>query len=436
MIFNVYSKRKIIAAVVAIALTATFLIPSIAKSAGSASADALSSIKIKSAYGVLMDADSGNIIYDKGGDEKIYPASTSKILTCIVAIENSEMDDVVTVSQNALKGQANNGAHIGLKAGEKLSMEDALYGMMLESANDAAIAIAETISGSEEEFAKLLNEKAKELGLENSHFVTPNGLYDDDHYTTARDLAVITKYAMENDEFMKIFSSYKHILSPTNMRSDSLDIYTSHKMTKYKSMEYDGVIGGKTGYVDESKCNVVTAAERDGMTLICVTARCDNIIDAYNDSTALLNGGFANYASMDVSPVGGTGAFDDMIADGGYKISHSSLAGSTMKAVLPKDADTSQITFKINDNDVAFPIKEGEVTGQMQAVYDGNIVGVANITAEKDMGFFGYAFSIVVKIILAVVIIMAVTIIALRIHFTSKRKSRRMARASAPKQRI
>ena len=224
MFSNFFTKRKIIAAAVALILIIVFLIPSIAKGSSSETdaANELSSVKVKSKYAVIMDADSGNILYNKGGDETIYPASTSKILTCIVAIENSEMDDIVTVSQNALKGQENNGAHIGLKAGEKLTMKDALYGMMLESANDAAIAIAESISGSEEEFAKLLNEKAKELGLENSHFVTPNGLFDDEHYTTAKDLAIITKYAMENEEFLKIFSAYKYIMSPTNMRSDEL----------------------------------------------------------------------------------------------------------------------------------------------------------------------------------------------------------------------
>ena len=220
MLIKYFTKRKLITAAVALILAAAFLVPSIAKGAASDSADALSSVKVKSSYAVVMDANSGNILYNKGGDETIYPASTSKILTCIVAIENSEMDDIVTVSQNALKGQENNGAHIGLKAGEKLTMKDALYGMMLESANDASIAIAESISGSEEEFAKLLNEKAKELGLENSHFVTPNGLFDDEHYTTAKDLAIITKYAMENEEFLKIFSAYKYIMSPTNMRSD------------------------------------------------------------------------------------------------------------------------------------------------------------------------------------------------------------------------
>ena len=159
MLIKYFTKRKLITAAVALILAAAFLVPSIAKGAASDSADALSSVKVKSKYAVIMDADSGNILYNKGGDETIYPASTSKILTCIVAIENSEMDDIVTVSQNALKGQENNGAHIGLKAGEKLTMKDALYGMMLESANDASIAIAESISGSEEEFAKLLNEK-------------------------------------------------------------------------------------------------------------------------------------------------------------------------------------------------------------------------------------------------------------------------------------
>ena len=422
MFTKFFRKQKIITAAVALILIVAFLLPSAARGSKSVSADAMKAVSINSPYGIVMDADSGNILYDKGGNEMIYPASTSKILTCIVAIENSDMDDTVTVSQNALKGQADNGAHIGLKAGEKLSMKDALYGMMLESANDAAIAIAETISGSEAEFAKLLNDKAEELGLENSHFVTPNGLFDEDHYTTAKDLAIITRYAMKNEEFLKIFSSYKHVLDATNMRSEKLDIYSSHKMTKYKSMEYDGVIGGKTGYVEESKCNVVTAAERNGLTLICVTARCDNIINAYKDSAALLDSGFANYSKTEVSPGKDKKSFKDMIDDGNYKIKHSSLSDNTLTAVVPKDADTSEITFEIEDADISFPVKKGDITGTMKAIYDGNVVGVADIKADSDLGFFSYALSVAVKAIITIVIIGILIILALRIYFTSKRK--------------
>lgn len=430
MFSNFFPKRKIIAAAVALILIIVFLIPSIAKGSSSETdaANELPSVKVKSKYAVVMDADSGNILYNKGGDETIYPASTSKILTCIVAIENSEMDDIVTVSQSALKGQENNGAHIGLKAGEKLTMKDALYGMMLESANDAAIAIAESISGSEEEFAKLLNEKAEELGLDNSHFVTPNGLFDEEHYTTAKDLAIITKYAMENEKFLKIFSAYKYIMSPTNMRSDKLDIYTSHKMTKYKSMEYDGIIGGKTGYIEESKCNVVTAAERNGIKLICVTAKCDNIIDAYNDSTKLLDSSFENYSKVKISASENQDKFEDMLKSSNYKIKHSSISDEDLSAVIPKDADISKITYKIKEEKASYPIKKGAVTGKLQMLYDGNIVGTANIIADKDLSFWGYTMSVAVKVILAIAILLIITIVVLRIYFTFKRKRKKISR--------
>lgn len=387
--------------------------------------DVIKSVNIKSPYAILMDADSGNILYSQGENERIYPASTSKILTAIVAIENSDPTDQVTVSQNALKGQENNGAHVGLKAGEVMSMNDALYAMMLDSANDAAIAIAESISGSEEEFAKLLNKKAKELKLENSHFVTPNGLFDEEHYTTVKDLALITKYAMKNEEFMEIFSAYKHIMEPTNMRSNPLDIYTSHKMTIYKSMEYEGVIGGKTGYIEESKCNVVTAAERNDIKLLCVTAKCDSIIDSYNDTAALFDAGFTNYMSAEVSPSSSQKSFQNMIENGDYAMRHSSAESEKIKVVIPKTADNKDISFKTTKVKTSFPIKEGSTTGKIQAVYNGNVVGTMDIIADKDMSFLGFIFLSAIKIIAYILIILTVAVVVLRIYFTQKKQKRR-----------
>lgn len=177
-------------------------------------------VKIKCKSGIVMDYETGAILYEKNPHKKIYPASTTKVLTAIVAIENSKMTDVLTVSENALKGQEDNGTHVGLKKGEKITMKDALYSMMLESANDSAIAIAEGISGSEENFSKLLNAKVKELDLKDSNFVTPNGLFHNNHYTTAYDMAKIIQYAYKNEEFRKLYSTNKYVMAKTNKRKE------------------------------------------------------------------------------------------------------------------------------------------------------------------------------------------------------------------------
>lgn len=381
-------------------------------------------LDIKSTYAILIDADSGNVLYDQGSDEKIYPASTTKILTAIVALENSDLDEVITVSENALKGQENGGTHIGLEAGEQLTMEDALYGMMLESANDCAIAIAEHVGGSEEGFAKLLNKKAEELGLENSHFVTPNGFFHEDHYTTARDLATLTQYAIKNEDFLKIFSAYKYTLAPTNKRSEPLDIYTTHALAKYKSMAYEPFVGGKTGYIEESKTNIVSLAEKNNIRLISVTAKCDVRTEAFADSKKLLEAGFNNYKSVEVKPGSSSLSFEKMLKKGGYVLKRSSISDDKITAVIPNDADASDITFELVKEENSFPVKKGALTATINAIYDGDVVGSISATADKDMSLAGFIIIMALKIIACIFIALVVIILVLRVIFTIKRKKR------------
>ncbi len=382
-------------------------------------------LDIKSTYAILIDADSGNVLYDQGSDEQIYPASTTKILTAIVALENSDLDDVITVSENALKGQENGGTHIGLEAGEKLTMNDALYGMMLESANDCAIAIAEYIGGSEDGFAELLNEKAKELGLKDSHFVTSNGFFHEDHYTTARDLATLTQYAIKNEDFLKIFSAYKYTLAPTNKRSEPLDIYTTHALAKYKSMAYDAFVGGKTGYIEESKINLVSLAEKNNIRLICVTAKCGVRTEAFNDSKKLFEAGFNNYKSVEVKPDSSSPSLEKMLKKNGYVIKRSSIGSEEISAVIPNSANAADVTFELVEEENSFPIKKGALTATINAVYDGDVVGSIQATADKDMSLAGFIITLALKIIACIFIVLLVLILVLRVVFTIKRKRRK-----------
>jgi D-alanyl-D-alanine carboxypeptidase (penicillin-binding protein 5/6) len=240
---------------------------------------------------VLIDADSGEIFYKKNPD-KIRPmASTTKIMTAIIALENEPLTKKVCVSREAI-GVI--GSSIYLYEGEQLSLEELLYAMMLESANDAAAAIAIEVADSVENFAVLMNKKAAELGLNDTNFTNPHGLYDERHYTTASNLAALTAYALKNEDFRTIVSTYKRVIPLNNNEGSRVLINHNKLLTRYK-----GTIGVKTGYTIKSGRCLVSAAVRDGLTLIAVTL---NAPDDWNDHKKMLDYGFETYERIVLSP--------------------------------------------------------------------------------------------------------------------------------------
>ena len=383
------------------------------KSSATLSVSEFENIKLSSKYAVIVDANTGTVLYDKNANSKIYPASTSKVMTAIVAMENSKMDDLLTVSQNALKGQEDNGAHIGLKKGEQISMKDALYALWIESANDSAITIAENISGSEEEFAKLLNQKAKDLKLENSHFVTPNGLYDKNHYTTVKDLAKITSYALKNPDFYEMITTHKYELPPTNKREQPVTIYTSHPMAPYKYNAYPYIVGGKTGYVPESKCNMITVAQKDDMTLVCVTGKTNSLYSAADDAKILLDTSFKNYKKEVLTRDGNNITMNKLLDSGNYITRHSIVTNNSISVIVPNNADLSKIKFKLNERELMFPVNKGTQVGTVQAFYENQLVGSSPICAKKDLSFFLFIVYTAFKFLIYAIPIILVILIAI-----------------------
>ena len=380
-------------------------------------------VKLNSKFAVVIDAHSGNVIYDHNASSKIYPASTSKVMTAIVAMENSKMDDVLTVSQNALKGQEDNGAHIGLHKDEELTMKDALYGLWIESANDAAITIAENVSGSEEEFAKLLNKKAKELKLEHSHFVTPNGLYDKNHYTTVKDLATITAYALQNPDFYEMITTHKHELPPTNMRNKKVTIYTSHPMAPYKYNAYPYIVGGKTGYVPESKCNMITVAEKNDIQLICVTGKTNSLYNAADDAKSLLDAGFKSMKKDIITRDGKGMTLPKLLDSGNYVTRHSAVKNNSIPIVIPKTASMDDITFKLNERELMFPVNKGTTVGSVSAIYQGNVVGTSEVYAKEDLTLFLFVVYSAFKIFLYALPVILIILIGFAIRRKLTKKS-------------
>lgn len=249
---------------------------------------------------ILMDADTGQIIYGKNERTKMYPASLTKIMTCMLALELGKAEDIVTVSEESTKDVAGT-THIALRDGEELTLEQLEYAMMVESANDAANSIAIYLSGSTEMFAQIMNEKAQEIGADATHFVNPNGLPDDNHYTTAYDLALITRAAMENPEFEKIVGTHRYEIPPTNKISETRAVANKNYMFTLNDT-YDGAYGGKTGWTQEAGHCLMTLAKRGDTTLICIVLKSDGVVDAeFTDSTALFDYGFDHFKRYKIS---------------------------------------------------------------------------------------------------------------------------------------
>ena len=244
-------------------------------------------VDTSAAAAILMDADSGRVLYEQNADSRMLIASTTKILTALVAIREGDLSDIVTIKREAVLTE---GSSMYLKEGEKLTLETLLYGLMLCSGNDAAVAIADHVGGSQAGFAKLMNETARELGMENSSFANPNGLDAEDHYSTARDMARLACAAVENETLLRIVSTRSVTIGGRTM--------TNHN----KLLQYlDGCLGLKTGYTRAAGRTLVSCAERNGQRLVAVTLQDGN---DWADHQALYEYGFAAYPAHRAAVLG------------------------------------------------------------------------------------------------------------------------------------
>lgn len=246
---------------------------------------------------IVIDAGTGQILYEKNAYDKKYPASITKIMTCLLALENCSMDETLTMSYDAIWGIDRDSNHIALDVDEQISMEDGLYALMLESANEVAWAIGEHIAGgSIEDFADMMNAKAAELGCQNTHFTNANGLPDDNHYTTCYDMALITQAALQYEDFYTITGSLSHTIPPTNLCEEERPLWHHCKMIyEGSNYYYEYCEGGKTGYTTVAKNTLVTWCKKDDLELICVIMDCDGTYKPYTDSIALYNYCYENY---------------------------------------------------------------------------------------------------------------------------------------------
>ena len=251
---------------------------------------------------ILIEANTGKILYEKNSNDVRFPASTTKIMTAILTVENCNLDDVATVSHNAVYSIPYDYTHASLKEGEELTIEQLLYALMIPSANDAAIVLAEHISGSVEEFAKLMNKRAEELGCKNTHFVNPNGIHSKDHTSTSYDLALMGKFAMQNSIIRKIVSTTQFTLPATNKYSKTDRIFNNSNdlLSTYSRYYYEGTTGVKTGYTGEAGNCIIASAKKNDFEVILVVLGGEStntgLSQRYLDCKTLFDYAFNNYS--------------------------------------------------------------------------------------------------------------------------------------------
>ncbi len=300
---------------------------------------------------ILMEAGTGTILYAKNIHEELYPASTTKIMTCLLAVENASLDDKITFSNEAVFSVPHDGSSIGMDVGESLTLEQSLYGIMVGSANEVANAVGEHVSGSIEGFVDLMNERARELGCTNTHFNNTNGLQDENHYTSAYDLALIAREFFNNEFLCKVGNTPRYHFTPTATQPDDFYLNNKHKLITGE-VSYEGILGGKTGYTGLARETLVTCAEKNGMRLICVVLK-DESPAQFTDTVTLFDYGFNNFRTVNIADNDSRYMPDDsLFFESEHDVFGSSgtilgIRGSDA-LILPKTADIEDTAYDIS----------------------------------------------------------------------------------------
>lgn len=356
---------------------------------------------------LLLDADSGKVLYEKNADEIVEPASTTKIMTLLVALEKADMDSVVTVSSNA---ERQGGSLLHISSGEEIVMKDLLNGMMLASGNDAAVAVAEAVGGSEEGFAVLMNAKASELGMTNTNFVVAHGMHVENHHTTARDMARLTLYAMHDPEFAQIVGQASYTMPTDNKHSATWEVLNTNKLLLPTGLEPDNkyyykyATGIKTGSTPAAGDCLVSSASKDGMNLICLIFN-----DKYNGSErwplskSLFEYGFSNFSTLNIqSIIESTGPVSVSVqnAAAGSETLELYVANTgdpfqTVEKALAEKVEAGELTSRIqyyNGDTLSAPVNEGDEVGTIEyatdtgeVVYQGKLVASGSVTSADEV---------------------------------------------------
>lgn len=378
-------------------------------------------LNIYSDSAILMDFKTGTILYSKNSNEKMYPASTTKILTAIIALEECNLDDMVTVSKSAISVIPPGYSSANLLESEQISVKDLVTVFLVHSANDAGYVLAEHISGSIDEFANLMNKKATEIGCKDTHFTNPSGIHDENHYTTSYDLSLIARYCMLNKNFRNIVSQKSCTINRTN-KSDVRTYKNTNDLINPSSKYYlEECVGIKTGYTSQAKNCLISACSKNNLALICVVLGSNQMSNGessrYQDSINLFKYGYSNYSVKTFANK------DDIIKNievkNGTKETRNLdlILEDSISVLLKNGENIPDASITLNDN-LSAPIAKGTVLGTISYNID-NMQYTKNLIASHDVNKDDFTLLILELLLGIILFVILITIIILR--FKKKR---------------
>lgn len=403
--------------------------------------------KIEAEAAMVIDMTTGDVLYKQNDEVMIYPASTTKMVTALIALDQLDMNATLTADQEVASTP---GTSLKLKDGEEINAKDALNAMLVASCNDCAVLIAKAIAGSTYEFVNMMNDKLLELGVSNTHFSNPHGLHAEDHYSTASDLAKIALQAMENEEFAKIVGQSEYTVPATN-KSDSRTVTSTNLLLHDETdanrvyidnvlsyCKYEGAMGVKTGYTKAAGGCLIEVAQRENTKLMTVVMKSSSM-GRFADTIKLLDWGFANFRTVQCTYAGS-------ILEGTVKVKNGAFNKVGIRVedsifyTIPSEAAESIITTRLTlDTSTKAPVEEGRVLGVLEVYESGLKVGethvVANQTIEKGgiLSVFGIEDATARKIwitLTTIVVVLVVSLISYVVYMRNKIKKKKAARAA------
>jgi len=384
-------------------------------------------INISASSALLIDYNTGKILYEKDSQKRMYPASTTKIMTAILTLENCKLDDKATVSYDAVFTVPSGYTNANLQIDEELTIDTLLHILLIPSANDAANVLAEHIAGSVESFASMMNTKAVELGCTGTNFVNPSGIHHENHYSTAHDLAIMAKYAMKFDTFNEIVNTTKYTLPTSNKydKHDRIFTTTNHFLLPNNKDYYEYATGLKTGYTNAAKNCLVSSAEKDNMKLISVVLGCENNAK-FSDAKTLFEYGFSNYSIKNLATAGEVFKVVTPRSSSKESSSLNILYENSIDALVKSSELSNNIEPTINlDEKLKAPITKDSIVGKISYEIDG-ITYETNLIAGQDI-YSDTTFSIILKIFAVIVLLY---ILANFISGNTKKKSKKKYKKS------
>ncbi|MBE6958470.1 MAG: D-alanyl-D-alanine carboxypeptidase [Ruminococcaceae bacterium] len=398
---------------------------------------------------IVYERNSGTMLYAHNPDDKIYPTSMVKLMTVLVAIENGDLDEKVTVTRKVLNQVPIGILGAGLTAGEEITLRDLLFSTMVESATDSAVVAAAHVGGGIDGFLMMMNEKAQALGCTKTHYGNVHGLHDENTYTTARDIARLTDAALQNETFREMFCTARYTMSATNKRQEAWTITTTNNMMNERNSKYydKRVTGGKTGATDQGGRCLTLTAEKDGMELLCVvmgavpTVEANGSLSSYGsfeESKTLLDYAFTNYAFRQVF-FDGQSLAQYPVANGANDV--VTQAASSVSTVVPKQLEESALRWVYEENSgvLSAPVLKGQELGQVQVWYGTKCLAQTKMVAmnsaevyqppvipEKpvfaDSGSWLILIVVLVIVLVAVIVLLGLRAAGIIKHKQKKRK--------------